>query len=290
MAEDAAELRKILQANLESVVNQLEVKTKECDGMTKEVATQQALVVQLTKKLDVVSKRNKQVEKENARFVTARDELVSAETQTDPDALLLDAYSQLSASQAETRAARARGEAELNAAQEAAAAALAAAKAEAQTDLDAAKAAAAEAAARATELTSKLEAAEASAASAAAALEARDTAAKEEVAKAAAGFAAELAQTKDRLRKAAEGESAAVKAGQAYVAKLQGELREAHAAAEAAKKESERAIQSSAATHAATHSATEEEIATLRAKLVSAEQKHLVMASTASDQAEQLAA
>ena len=52
MAQDAAKLR-LLQANLESVVGQLDMKTKEAEAASQEAATQKALVQQITKKLDV---------------------------------------------------------------------------------------------------------------------------------------------------------------------------------------------------------------------------------------------
>ena len=88
---DLEEKCKILKMNLESVVNELEAKTKQCEAAMKEVKSQQDLVGQMAKKLDIVTKRNKQVEKENARFVTARDEMVAAEVQTEPDAQLVAA-------------------------------------------------------------------------------------------------------------------------------------------------------------------------------------------------------
>lgn len=52
MATEGAKL-KLLQANLESMVQQLDAKTKEAAAATQEVATQKALVQQITKKLDV---------------------------------------------------------------------------------------------------------------------------------------------------------------------------------------------------------------------------------------------
>ena len=49
---DAMKL-KLLQANLESMVQQLDGKTKEAAAAAQEVANQKALVQQITKKLDV---------------------------------------------------------------------------------------------------------------------------------------------------------------------------------------------------------------------------------------------
>ena len=103
---DVEEKARILQANLEEVVNQLEAKTKQCTEAMKELKSQQDLVAQMAKKLDVVTKRNKQVEKENARILAARDEMVSSTVQTEPDAQLLAARED--AAKAEAAAAEAK--------------------------------------------------------------------------------------------------------------------------------------------------------------------------------------
>ena len=118
-----SEKLKILQANLESVVAQLEAKTKEADGAHRDAAMQKELTAQMTKKLDVVAKRNKQLEKENARFVSARDEMLATAVQTEPDALLVDAEAARDAALAAARDAEARAASEKAAAAEAAAAA-----------------------------------------------------------------------------------------------------------------------------------------------------------------------
>ena len=107
---ESKEQLKILQANLESVVADLEVKTKAAEGAQRELAQQRDLVSQITKKLDGLAKRNKQLEKENARFLNARDEMVASEVQTEPDALLVAAETQREAAVAaaqETEAAAA---------------------------------------------------------------------------------------------------------------------------------------------------------------------------------------
>tara|TARA_B110001452_G_scaffold259774_1_gene256532 strand:- start:229 stop:429 length:201 start_codon:yes stop_codon:yes gene_type:complete len=52
---DAMKL-KLLQANLESMVQQLDGKSKEAAAAAQEVANQKALVQQITKKLDVSPK------------------------------------------------------------------------------------------------------------------------------------------------------------------------------------------------------------------------------------------
>ena len=88
---DGAEKLKILQANLESVVADLERKNKEAEASQRDLVQQRELVGQITKKLDGLAKRNKQLEKENARFVQARDEMVCQDVQTEPDAQLVAA-------------------------------------------------------------------------------------------------------------------------------------------------------------------------------------------------------
>ena len=50
---DAKLHAKLLQANLESMVQQLDAKSKEAAAASQEVATQKQLVQQITKKLDV---------------------------------------------------------------------------------------------------------------------------------------------------------------------------------------------------------------------------------------------
>ena len=79
------------QANLESVVEQLGAKTNEATAAAQEVAAQKAFVQQITKKLDVLSRRCKTLEQENTRMCEARVGMIEAEVQTEPDALLLRA-------------------------------------------------------------------------------------------------------------------------------------------------------------------------------------------------------
>ena len=62
-ADDQAEKVAILQASLQSLSATLEAKTKEAETMTKEAKEQRELAAAMTKKLDVVAKKNKQLEK-----------------------------------------------------------------------------------------------------------------------------------------------------------------------------------------------------------------------------------
>ena len=95
------------QANLESVVGQLDAKTNEVAAATQEAATQKALVQQITKKLDVLSKRCKTLEQENTRMAEAQVGRVEAEVQTEPDAVLLRAQAETAAAQESLRDAKA---------------------------------------------------------------------------------------------------------------------------------------------------------------------------------------
>lgn len=205
-----AEKLKVLQANLESVVQQLEAKTKEAAAAVKDSKTNGELAAAMTKKLDTVSKRNKQLEKDNARFLAARDGMAAVEVQTDPDARLLEAQAQAAAAAAAEVEAHTAAKQEVAAAEKAAAEALDASRQAAATDLEAAKTALAAAEARA------IAADESAAVAMAAAEEAKTAAAsvegkaKEDAANAAASFAAELAACRARLREAEEGGSAAL--------------------------------------------------------------------------------
>lgn len=93
MSSDAAKLQ-MLQANLESMVIQLESKTKEAGVMAAEAAKQRELVTQLTRKLDVISKRNKVLEKETQRAAMAREGMMSASVQCDSDQVVLRAQTE----------------------------------------------------------------------------------------------------------------------------------------------------------------------------------------------------
>ena len=105
MAQDAAKLL-ILQANLESLVGQLDAKTNEVTAATQEAATQKALVQQITKKLDVLSKRCKTLEQENTRMCEAQVGRVEAEVQTEPDAVLESLRAETAAVQESLRDAK----------------------------------------------------------------------------------------------------------------------------------------------------------------------------------------
>ena len=94
------------QANLESVVGQLDAKTNEVTAATQEAATQKAFVQQITKKLDVLSKRCKTLEQENTRMCEAKVGMMEAEVQTEPDAVLLQAQADTAAVQESLRDAK----------------------------------------------------------------------------------------------------------------------------------------------------------------------------------------
>ena len=81
----------ILQKNLEEVVAQLGEREREASAAQADATASRDLVNQLTKKLDVVSRRNKALEKEQARAAAAREGAVHACAQTDEDARLLAA-------------------------------------------------------------------------------------------------------------------------------------------------------------------------------------------------------
>ena len=90
--EDQAKVKiKVLQASLESAVNELKKKTEEAAARSKELAEQKDLVGQIDKKLNALAKENKLLVQANDRFKRARDEMVSCEVQTDADALLVAA-------------------------------------------------------------------------------------------------------------------------------------------------------------------------------------------------------
>ena len=91
------------QANLESVVSQLGAKTNEATAAAQEAVTQRAFVQQITKKLDVLSRRCKTLEQENTRMCEARAEMIEAEVQTEPDAVLLRAQADTEAVQESLR-------------------------------------------------------------------------------------------------------------------------------------------------------------------------------------------
>ena len=103
--------------------------------MTKEAKEQRELAVAMTKKLDVVAKKNKQLEKENTRFVVARDEKVPGECQTDPDAVLVAAQAEAKAAKAAEAAAKAAAQRDAEAAKTAADEALAAAQQKSAAEL-----------------------------------------------------------------------------------------------------------------------------------------------------------
>ena len=77
----------------------MDAKTSEVAAATQEAATQKALVQQITKKLDVLSKRCKTLEQENTRMAEAQVGRVEAEVQTEPDAVLLRAQAETAAAQ-----------------------------------------------------------------------------------------------------------------------------------------------------------------------------------------------
>ena len=99
------------QANLESVVSQLGAKTNEATAAAQEAVTQRAFVQQITKKLDVLSRRCKTLEQENTRMCEARAEMIEAEVQTEPDAVLLRAQADTEAVQESLRDSKNEGEA-----------------------------------------------------------------------------------------------------------------------------------------------------------------------------------
>ena len=88
-------------------MGQLDAKTSEVAAATQEAATQKALVQQITKKLDVLSKRCKTLEQENTRMAEAQVGRVEAEVQTEPDAVLLRAQAETAAAQESLRDAKA---------------------------------------------------------------------------------------------------------------------------------------------------------------------------------------
>lgn len=88
-------------------MGQLDAKTNEVAAATQEAATQKALVQQITKKLDVLSKRCKTLEQENTRMAEAQVGRVEAEVQTEPDSVLLRAQAETAAAQESLRNAKA---------------------------------------------------------------------------------------------------------------------------------------------------------------------------------------
>eukprot|EP00966_Prymnesium_polylepis_P131107 3032169-Prymnesium_polylepis.1 len=94
---DAREHMRMMQANMEGMMGQLDLKTKEAAAAVAEASKQRELVAQITKKLDTVSKRNKQLEKESQRAAEARSTMVSTEVQCDPDARLVAATAEVAA-------------------------------------------------------------------------------------------------------------------------------------------------------------------------------------------------
>ena len=85
----------------------MDAKTSEVAAATQEAATQKALVQQITKKLDVLSKRCKTLEQENTRMAEAQVGRVEAEVQTEADAVLLRAQAETAAAQESLRDAKA---------------------------------------------------------------------------------------------------------------------------------------------------------------------------------------
>jgi len=146
---------RVMQANLESVLAQLEDKSREVDVANKESASQRELVHALTKKIDVrhssprslplrpalctrrwtpsapsanptlrsltqaVSKRNKQLEKELTRASVARETLTESGSQTDDDARLLAATAAVAAAAGALAAAESKAASDAEAASEA---------------------------------------------------------------------------------------------------------------------------------------------------------------------------
>ena len=80
-----------LQANLSSLVQQLDAKTAEAKTAAADAAKQRELVQQITKKLDVLAKQNKTLQKESAQHAAAREHQTEAAAQTDEDARLVAA-------------------------------------------------------------------------------------------------------------------------------------------------------------------------------------------------------
>ena len=62
-------------------MGQLDAKTSEVAAATQEAATQKALVQQITKKLDVLAKQNKTLQKESAQHAAAREHQTEAAAQ-----------------------------------------------------------------------------------------------------------------------------------------------------------------------------------------------------------------
>ena len=94
MSTDAAKVR-MLQANLEHMVGQLEAANKETAAAVADASKQRELVGQITKKLDSVSKKNKALEKDAQRILSSREHMVSTEVQSEPDAVLLAAHAEV---------------------------------------------------------------------------------------------------------------------------------------------------------------------------------------------------
>ena len=88
------------------MVGQLDAKTNEVTAATQEAATQRAFVQQITKKLDVLSRRCKTLEQENTRMCEAKVGMMEAEVQTEPDAVLLQAQADTAAVQESLRDAK----------------------------------------------------------------------------------------------------------------------------------------------------------------------------------------
>ena len=277
---DPSEQMRMLQKNLESVVQQLSDKTTECAAATKEATSQRDLATAMTKKLDTVAKRNKQLEKDNARFATARDEMVSAEVQTDPDERLISAQEQAAAAVAAEGEARDEATRTAAAAEQAHTDALAAAKAQGVSALEVAKAEAAGALQQAAEAGEASAAATAAAASATEAAAAREAAVKKEHADAAATFAAELAAVRAKLV-AAESARAAAEADAASAASsLAAAAHEREKQVSSAKAAAEAEAAAAAAAYATAHTADGKELEGLRSQLKEIEVKLTNMPSS----------
>ena len=87
-------------------MGQLDAKTNEVTAATQEATTQKAFVQQITKKLDVLSRRCKTLEQENTRMCEAKVGMMEAEVQTEPDAVLLQAQADTAAVQESLRDAK----------------------------------------------------------------------------------------------------------------------------------------------------------------------------------------
>ena len=200
MDDQSAMKLKILQANLESVVGDLNSKTKECDAAQKDLLHQRELVGQIDKKLNALAKTNKQLEKENARFLRARDEMVGCEVQTEPDAVLVAAeavrdVAVAAKSEAEAAAALAWTEAATQVEEE-----RSKAQAATRAELEVARAAVAAAEAKVAESEAARAASAAEVEEARTAAGGKEAEAREAQAAAASAFAAELNAVKEKLR------------------------------------------------------------------------------------------